>query len=217
MLNFLLGRLGLDIYLFKTEVMSNENEIIQTKEVNGFKLLGDKLLVNYKNKVNRDICEELDVDFKNTVFNNLKLKTDNQETFDDVSIAIVSAVTSYARMHISKVKLDILKRGGGIIYYTDTDSIVTNTPLPSNITGEELGLFKLEHLINKGYFISSKTYCLITDNSSVIKAKGVNKPLTEAYFIELYKGDSIKTERSESNRNYSEGYVNIKQIKPIIL
>lgn len=144
MLNFLLGRLGLDIYLSKTEVMSNEkfNEIIQTKEVNGFKLLGDKLLVNYKNKVNRDICEELDVDFKNTVFNNLKLKTDNQETFDDVSIAIASAVTSYARIYMNKVKLDILKRGG-IIYYTDTDSIVTNTPLPSNMIGEELGLFKL--------------------------------------------------------------------------
>lgn len=46
--------------------MTNDkfNEIVQTKEVTGFKLLGDKLLVNYKNKVDRDVCEQFNVDYK---------------------------------------------------------------------------------------------------------------------------------------------------------
>ena len=47
------------------------------------------------------------------------------DIFKDVSIATEAMVTSYARIHINKIKLDILDKGGNI-YYSDTDSIVLN-------------------------------------------------------------------------------------------
>lgn len=45
---------------------------------------------------------------------------------------ISAAITSYARIAIRKIKLDIINRLGGNIYYSDTDSIVTYVELPSN-------------------------------------------------------------------------------------
>lgn len=51
---------------------------------------------------------------------------------------------------------------GGNIYYSDTDSIVTDIQLPAEYVDEkEIGKLKLEYLVDKGYFISGKTYCLI--------------------------------------------------------
>lgn len=59
-----------------------------------------------------------------------------------------------------KVNLYFLKDGGEI-FYMDTDSLVTNKPLQPKLVGTKLGQFKLEHIIEEGYFISNKTYCLV--------------------------------------------------------
>ena len=75
-------------------------------------------------------------------------------------MSTAAAVTSYARLFMSKVKLDILNKGGHI-YYTDTDSIVTDIPLEESLVGPKLGQFKLEYEIKEGYFISAKIYCLV--------------------------------------------------------
>ena len=59
----------------------------------------------------------------------------------------------------------------------------------------ELGEFKLEHEnIKRGYFISSKTYCLITKDDKVhIKSKGVYKDsLKEQDFINLLLDKDVK-------------------------
>jgi hypothetical protein len=53
---------------------------------------------------------------------------------------------------MSKAKLDILKSGGNI-YYTDTDSIVTDIPLNDKLVGNDLGQFKLEYKVKEAYFI----------------------------------------------------------------
>ena len=212
LLNNLLGRFGLDIDKSKTELMSEDkfNEVIETKDVLGLNKLGDKLLVNYKNKVNKEICDELNVDFKNTVFNNIKNKQESENTFNDVSIAIASAVTSYARIHITKIKLDIVNKGDKI-YYSDTDSIVTNKPLNPDLEGKEIGLFKLEHNIATGYFITSKTYYLkLTYGSEVIKAKGVsNHNLCEDDFMKLLKGLNVESSKTQATKDFTQGYVNI--------
>jgi len=68
---------------------------------------------------------------------------------------------------MSKIKLDILNKGG-YIYYTDTDSIVTDIPLDESLIGPNLGQFKLEYEIKKGYFISAKTYCLVLKDNLLI-------------------------------------------------
>ena len=45
---------------------------------------------------------------------------------------------------MNKIKLDVLNKGGSI-YYTDTDSIVTDIKLDESVVGKDLGKFKLEH------------------------------------------------------------------------
>jgi hypothetical protein len=84
-----------------------------------------KVLVNYVPKLDIDILESHNLDFIK-VLN--KYKDNELQTRDNTSIVISAAVTAYARIKISKIKLDILSRGGKI-YYSDTDSIVTNKPL----------------------------------------------------------------------------------------
>ena len=47
------------------------------------------------------------------------------------------------------------------IYYTDTDSIFVDKPLPYNLVGKELGQMKDEldgNIINEAYFFSIKQY-----------------------------------------------------------
>lgn len=165
--------------------MDKFNEISQSKTISSIKNIEDKILINYNNKVSKTICDELDVDYNNTIVNNLKVKDESEETFKDVSIAVASATTSYARIFISQIKLGILDKGG-LIYYSDTGSIVTNIPLDQDLVGDEIGKFKLEHVIKRAYFIRSKTYCLITKSGTpIIKAKGVNNhKLVEQDFIE---------------------------------
>ena len=160
MLNHLLGRFGLHIFKPVTELIETAkfNEISQTKRISSFVIVEDKYLVTYDNQISKDICDQFNVDYKGSVVNNIKANQETEHTFKDVSIAIASAVTSYARIFISKAKLDVLARGGKL-YYTDTDSIVSDIPLPVSMVGGELGQFKLVHIVSKGYFITSKTYC----------------------------------------------------------
>jgi hypothetical protein len=159
LLNNLLGRFGLDIYKSNTEIMSRDkyNEICQSKEVLGVHNLDNNLLVNYMNKVNKEICDGMNVDYKYVVQKNLINKEETESTFDNVSIAIASAVTSYARIHMNKIKLNILEKGNKI-YYSDTDSIVTDKTLDDSLVGNELGLFKLELFEELGWFCGRYKY-----------------------------------------------------------
>lgn len=64
------------------------------------------------------------------------MKNDDVKSHVDfgVSIAVSAAVTAYARIYMHKIKAMILELGGKI-YYTDTDSIVTNIRLPDHLVG----------------------------------------------------------------------------------
>ena len=119
---------------------------------------------------------------------------------------------------MNKIKLNILNKGNNI-YYSDTDSIVTNKPLNSDLTGKEIGKFKLEYVIKKAYFVNSKTYAINTINDEiVIKAKGVNsKELSLNDIKNLYLGENIVTTRFESKLDYNLGTVNINKIKNLTL
>ena len=74
---------------------------------------------------------------------------------------ISAVITAYARIHMNKLKLNILNKGGKL-YYSDTDSIVTEIELPNYlVSANKLGLLKLEHVLQKGIFISNKIYYLL--------------------------------------------------------
>jgi len=98
------------------------------------------------------------------------IKSSNRIVMSNVAIA--AAVTAYARIHMSKFK----NNPDFKLYYSDTDNIVINKPLASDMIGSELGQLKLEHTITKAVFLAPKVYGLITDTGKeLIKVKGLMK------------------------------------------
>ena len=88
---------------------------------------------------------------------NIKLNSDFKSFQSPVlsNVAIASAVTAYARIHMIPFKLNT------DCYYTDTDSIFTKTKLNPSQIGNDLGLMKDEldgKLIKEAYFLGIKQY-----------------------------------------------------------
>jgi len=222
LLNSLLGRFGMILEKRITDLVDYEKyiEILSTREIYDSKwIIKDKdVLLTYSNDLSSIICdqygcgyiEELNKKYNSSDVNDINIKKEMR----NVSVVISAAVTSYSSIYMSKIKLLILSLGGKI-YYTDTDSIVTDIELPKNYIGENIGELKLEHKIVRGYFITSKTYCLIVldkkgNEKTVIKAKGViNSKLSEDDFIKLYNNHKIKAVKSDSHKNYEDGYATI--------
>lgn len=227
LLNNLLGRFGLDIEKYVTTVLTEEEllELLKVKDVKGIKYFEDigLVIVNHSRDISRHLCTESGLNYGELLFNQNKssvtsLKEDN---YHDVSVAISSAVTSYARIYMNKIKLDIMNKGGNL-FYTDTDSLVTDIELDKSLVGNELGQFKLEHIVEKGYYISNKTYAFTTNKKGktkvIIKSKGLdNENLNFGVFDSLYKGESIIANKYYSKRDFGKGSVTIKNISPVTL
>jgi len=107
----------------------------------------------------------------------LSLNYDQKEEMfhgQDINIAIASAITAGARVHMSLIK----NNPDFNLYYSDTDSGVTDKPLPEFMVGSKLGQFKLEHTINKAVFLAPKVYGLVDlEGNEIIKVKGINHEL----------------------------------------
>lgn len=213
LLNSLLGRFGMHINRKVTELMKLDKyqELILTHEVhNEIRINETDMLVTYTPRISESICNQHFINYLEAL-NSSKSSDGEFSKVKEVSIPVAGAVTSYANIYMSKIKL-LIKSLGGSIYYMDTDSIVTNIELPEHLIGNKLGQFKAEYLnIKRAYFITSKTYCLITkDDKVIIKAKGVFKEsLTEEDFKALLKGKNAKAVKGNSVKNYGDGYVSI--------
>lgn len=222
LLNNLLGRFGLDIAKYTTSTVSYDEfvDLLQTRKIKGVKFVEDKYVVNHSVEVDKTLCENNGLNYSEMFNNALQSKpkiTFKEDDYHDVSVAIASAINSYARVHMNRVKLDILRKGGSI-YYTDTDSIVTDIKLDDSQIGPEIGKFKLEHEIKEGYFISNKTYAIKTvsnkdgEEQIFIKNKGTyGKSLTYDDFKLLYMGNDVRAFRYESKKDIEKGTVLLNQ------
>lgn len=136
------------------------------------------------------------------------------DLFKDVSIATSAMVTSYARIHINKIKLEILE-DKGTIYYSDTDSIILDKSyFNKNWISDDIGYFNLVQSIKEAYFISNKTYCLILDNDEIIiKTKGIiNNSLSVKDFKSMYWNKmNIKASKFNTIINYENTSVLIEK------
>jgi DNA polymerase type B, organellar and viral len=104
-------------------------------------LLNSNINTDILSAVNRDIGS---LEFKSNHFSHIKS-----------NVAIASAVTAYGRIHMIPFKLS------GVLFYTDTDSIITATILDDSLLGKEIGLMKdeLNGLpIKEAYFLGIKKY-----------------------------------------------------------
>jgi len=118
--------------------------ILKTRKYRGVHYLdGTTVLASYDTEVSKSICETNDLNYKDILLDFLKSKNSNgkitykEEKYNSVSIAIASAITAYSRIYMNKIKLHILNKGGKL-YYTDTDSIVTDIKLDNYMVGIEM-------------------------------------------------------------------------------
>jgi hypothetical protein len=193
LLNNLLGRFGINLDKPVTKVVSEEtfdSISIRHKIMNYRCIDTNRIMVSYTKKLDYYIIKSHGLDFIKLL---AKYKYSESQSINITSIPISAAVTSYARMHITKLKLDIFKVGGKI-YYSDTDSIVTDIQLPENMIHlSEIGKLKLEYIVKKGIFISGKLYTIIDDNDNIIiKAKGI-KSISLSYedFLTLLQNKDV--------------------------
>ena len=126
---------------------------------------------------------------------------------------LVSPITARrrtARLYMAKFK----NNPNAKLYYSDTDSIIINKPLSDKYVGKELGLFKLEHEINKGIFIRNKLYIIQNSNKDfVIKSSGVDsKHLNWDKFELLLKGESVITEKIIFNVKWKELQIDVVKL-----
>jgi hypothetical protein len=99
------------------------------------KLDHDNYLILVEKNFNSDI-----INFINStlVIDNVKLSSFNTNV--NSNVAISAAVTAYAQIEMMKYK----NNPNFELYYTDTDSIFIDKPLPESMIGSELGLMKNE-------------------------------------------------------------------------
>jgi DNA polymerase type B, organellar and viral len=190
LLNSLYGRLGMKPYQDEIEIVDSNRavDILSKYSVKEQYNVTDKLeFLRYENKPITGFMELYGKD----EYLNFMLDCDANKISVNQSLPSAIAITAYARMYMFKVIYKLIDLGI-VIYYMDTDSIVVNKAIPQELIGNKLGLFKLEHEIEHGYFISPKLYALKTlDGNTIVKAKGIGSKLDYNQFESLINNETI--------------------------
>jgi hypothetical protein len=162
-----------------------------------------------------DIIDILDLDEKvlvkhRSLKKDINTLLDNAKETHNVNVAIASAITAYARIEMSKFK----NNPDINLYYTDTDSIYIDSPLPEDfVSNTILGKMKLENVLEKAIFLSPKVYCLLTEDGKLIyKIKGLSHDIEftmNDFENLLYKDTFIKKSQTKWFKNLSEGHISI--------
>ena len=132
----------------------------------------------------------------------------------DINIAIASTITTAARVYMSDYKNNPNYK----IYYSDTDSIIIDAPLPAHLVGTALGQFKLEHVIKRAVFLAPKVYGLITENDEeIIKVKGIKSDIVKDLTFKdlealLIKDSSREFTQEKWMKNILLGTISVKDI-----
>lgn len=169
LMNSLYGRFGMDDNFTITKILDNKEyskfELNKNIEIKDVIEIGDKTLIQYH-------------------LDNLNTLLDNGTETHNVNIAIASAITSYARIHMSQFK----NNPNYNLYYSDTDSIIIDRELPKDLVNINLGFMKLENKIKKGIFLAPKVYGYVTENNKeIIKVKGKNKSKLSIKLNDLFE------------------------------
>lgn len=127
----------------------------------------------------------------------------------NINIAIGSAITAYARIHMSQFKNNQNIK----LYYSDTDSIFTENPLPDNfIDNTKLGLLKIEKTLSKFIAIGPKVYGGVDINGNeFVKTKGLKTKLTVTQLEQLLiENNTLDVSQEKWFNNIKDGYISVK-------
>jgi len=159
-LNQLYGYFGRSRNLIITEIVDKVklSNVLLTRVIKSIIKINDNLfLVLFDSNLNYNLIKRLNLnnknvnpidDFKYSFKSNRKVKS---------NVAISAAVTAYARIEMIKYKT----LEGYNIFYTDTDSLFTDKPLPQNLVGDDIGQMKDElkgRVIKRALFLGNKKY-----------------------------------------------------------
>jgi hypothetical protein len=150
LLNSLYGRFGMGEIKIKYEIFTkDEFSKISEDKILDFMVIEDHVLIG--------------------------LEIESNEDSHNISIGIAAAITAYSRIHMSQFKNNPNIK----LFYTDTDSIYTDSELdPYFIDEKILGKLKLENICEEAIFLAPKVYCLKTENDLIIKVKGLKNTST---------------------------------------
>jgi len=201
LLNSLYGRFGMNDLFPNLEIVDQKRFQLLTNnqgiEIENITQLGSKYLISYNNK-NKLI--------------------DGDRELNNVNISIAAAITAYARIHMSQFKNNPNLPN---LYYTDTDSLYFDGPLPdSMVDPKRLGALKLEGIYEKAIFLAPKVYGLkntASQQQEIIKIKGLNKEaikknkMTLEYLELLLEKDSkLEFEQDKWYKNLDVANILIK-------
>jgi DNA polymerase elongation subunit (family B) len=206
LMNSMYGRFGLKPNLGATNII-NPEDIGQWKAawfIDNQIELGNKLLIDLRPNLEYIYKTHGEETYQNSI---LRYSNNN-------NVAIAGAVTAYSRILINQFKLKALELGAEL-FYSDTDSIVINRKLPVElISSTELGLMKLEHIIEEGIFVMPKVYYLKTKDEEVFKCKGYSGRLTREQYLELMNGNVLNLTVNRWERSLVQGSVRITREVP---
>ena len=113
-------------------------------------ILNEKESRKFEKNPNKNIHDFIDLDgytlyeFSN-IDNTLNNELNSGLNTSNVNVAISAAITAYARIHMTQFK----NLKGIKLFYSDTDSVYTNKPLPRHLISDTiLGKLKLERICN---------------------------------------------------------------------
>jgi hypothetical protein len=193
LLNSLYGRFGMSLDLISHEVIDNRK------------------LVKYIGKAKEFIPDIIDLNNGKSIVSKISSKNyerDCDTASMNVSIGIAAAITAYARIHMTP----FLQDPSYNVYYSDTDSIVTDNTIDSKHIGSALGQMKLEYKINKAVFLAPKVYGIITDaGKEVTKVKGFKDSVSfEMLESLLVKDSALSLNQNKWFRDMGIGQIEIK-------
>jgi len=189
-LNGLYGYFGRNNIINSVDIITNLEDfydIYRKYEVYNEIIVDENLFIIIRDFLpSKKICQTFNIDYLE------EYKKSYYKSRINNNIAIASAITSYARIEINKYKF--LKDIN--LFYTDTDSIIIDKPLPSNLISNSIGLMKdvlKGDKIKEGIFISPKLYGYKTyNNDEKIVARGIPiNTLTFEDIKDIYNGKEI--------------------------
>jgi hypothetical protein len=139
----------------------------------------ERLTIKLQTATRLKILEYKKIDYINVVITNgitCCQYIDQERRSPYIKPHVAAMVTARARMLLFK-GIEAIKRAGGHIYYYDTDSLVSDMPLPSGmIDDKEYGKYKLEGEIEQAIFLQPKVYAeKMKGEDLAVKMKGVPK------------------------------------------
>lgn len=193
----------LEFYQMKEQATIDKNESLRT-----FSKLIQNVGYGYtgmsRDKTQIQAIEKLDdYDINQVKFINEELgyiEVDSDIKSEYIQVQIASYVTSFARLELLKA-LRLASQNGNV-YYCDTDSIVTDTPLPAELIHDtKIGAWALEGTPVKGIFLKPKVYSeVLPGGKTEVKFKGVTRETQKEMDFETY--ENLLADLIEGTKDY---------------